>query len=77
MVQLFEYGLKPSIGRVGRPGLGGGARGPEDPAVLGGLEVVPGGSKVRGVGFPIFSTSFTRTSRPRIITILFVQNDCV
>ena len=58
------------MGRVGRLGLGGAARGPEDPAVLGGLEVVPEGPKVRGTGFPIFSASLTRISRPRMIRTL-------
>ena len=60
------------MGRVGRLGLGGGARGPEDPAVLGGLEVVPGGSRERGTGFPTFSASLATTSRPRMITTLLV-----
>lgn len=69
MVQLFEYGLKPSIGRVGRLGLGGAVR----VATLGGLE--PGSARVRGVGFPIFSASLTRTSRPSIITILHVPKN--
>jgi len=61
------------MGKVGRLGLGGCARVPEDPAMLGGLEVVPGGSKVRVAGFPILSASLTRISRPRMITTLLVR----
>ena len=60
------------MGKVGLLGLGGCARIPEDPAALGGLEVVPGRSKVRVTGFPILSTSLTRMSRPRMITTLFI-----
>jgi hypothetical protein len=63
------------MGKVGRVGLEGAVRGPEDPAALGGLEVVPGGSKVRGVGFPIFSAFLIRISRPRIITMLLIPDD--
>ena len=63
------------MGNVWRLGLGGGGRVP-DPAALGGLEVVPGGSKVRGVGFPILSTSLAKTSRPRMITMLLIRNKC-
>ena len=60
------------LGTVGRLGLGGGARGSVDPAALGGLDVVPGASKVRGTGLPIFSASLARSSRPRMITMLLV-----
>ena len=73
IVQLFEYGLKPSIGRVDRLGLGGAARDPEVPTALGGLEDVPSGSTPRGTGFPIFSAALTRTSKPRMITMLLFE----
>jgi len=77
MVQSFEYGFKPLIDRIGRLGLGGATTGPEDPAALGGSEVVPGVSKVCRTGFPIFSVSLTRTSRSVMTTMLVVRDGCV
>lgn len=77
IVQLFEYGLKPSIGRVTLVGLEGAVRGPEDPTALSGLEVVAGGSKVRAIGVPIFPVSLTKISSPRMMTMLLIPEDHV